>query len=89
MGMPEINVQQLQPHIETNVETQAVREFQQASTQQRSQWDFEKKSKDTIMFIGDTWGWTPLLLTLLGVSVGGLFRKKLLGILKTLTKKGV
>lgn len=89
MGMPDVNVGQLPPYIETNVETQAVKEYNQATIQQKSQWDFEQKSKDTITAIGEIWGYAPLLLTLLGVSVGGIFRKRLLAATKMLFKKGV
>ncbi len=36
---------------------------------------FEQKAKDTIMFLGDNWGFGPLLIVLLA---GGIFRKKLI-----------
>lgn len=87
--MPEANVTQLPPNLGHEATTGAVQDYKEATTQQRQMWDFEQKSKDTITAIGEIWGYTPLLLTLLGVGVGGIFRKRIFGILKTLTKKVV
>lgn len=84
MGMPDINVQQLPPLVESNVERAAVQEYQSATIQQKNQWDFEKKSKDTIMFIGETWSWSFLMSLLIG---GVVWRKYSRVIMRVLFKK--
>ena len=36
---------------------------------------FEQKAKDTVLFLGDNWGYGPLLIIILA---GGIFRKKVM-----------
>lgn len=82
------NVQQVPEYIEQSHE--AVQEYRHATVQERKQYTFDQKSKDTMIAIGEIWGWGFVMKCfIVGFVVIILFRKKIVEIIGASTLKKV